>query len=178
MIINCDFCGKEFEKPINKVNESRKNGWSLYCSPECRGKSKKIRCICSKCGKEVWKTPSEIKKSKTGNVFCSKSCACSYNNSHFRTKENNPNWRGGKMGSQKYLKNAYRAYRKKCTICGCEDPNVLEVHHIDCNRGNDDVDNLIILCANCHTRIHRGGFIITDKIKDNREILAGSNPAI
>ena len=46
---------------------------------------KKIKCTCAHCGKELWKTPSEIKRSKTGNVFCNRSCAASFNNSKFRT---------------------------------------------------------------------------------------------
>jgi hypothetical protein len=32
MIIKCDYCGKEFDKPTNKVNESLKKGWKMYCS--------------------------------------------------------------------------------------------------------------------------------------------------
>lgn len=171
MIIKCDFCGREFEKPVNKVNESRKKGWKLYCSPECRNKAKKIRCTCSYCGKELWKTPSEIARSKTGNTFCNKSCACSYNNSHFRTKENNPNWKGGKAGSRIYTILAYRTYKSKCSICGCDDKDILEVHHIDMNRRNNDIDNLIILCANHHAKVHRGKLEITQEIKNNRELL-------
>lgn len=47
MLIKCDYCGKEFEKPTNKVNESRKKNWKLYCSSECRtaAKNKKIKCF-------------------------------------------------------------------------------------------------------------------------------------
>lgn len=29
MIVKCDFCGKEFDKPTNKVNESRKK-WLAF----------------------------------------------------------------------------------------------------------------------------------------------------
>ena len=115
MIIKCDYCGKEFDKPTNKVNESLKKGWKMYCSQECRSKSKKIKCTCANCGKELLKTPSEIAKSKTGNVFCDKSC--SYNNSHFRTRENNPNWKGGRVGNNTHIIAAYRTYIKECTIC-------------------------------------------------------------
>ncbi len=35
---------------------------------------------CSECGKEKAITPSELRKSKTGNTFCNKSCAAKYNN--------------------------------------------------------------------------------------------------
>lgn len=51
----------------------------------------KIKCNCVKCGKEIIKDTSQIKNNKNGNVFCSKSCACSYNNSLLRTGKNHPN---------------------------------------------------------------------------------------
>ena len=66
---------------------------------------------CTKCGAEVWRASWEIAAS--GNVFCSKLCACSYNNEHHRTKEKNPNWKGGKVGSKTHTITAYRLYEKK-----------------------------------------------------------------
>lgn len=87
MLTKCDICGKEFERETRRVHESIKNGWKQYCSDECRSNGKKIKCKCAHCGKEIYKTPSEIARSKTGNVFCNKSCAASFNNSNYRTKE-------------------------------------------------------------------------------------------
>lgn len=93
MKVNCTYCGIEFDKPVNKVNQAIRDNKNLYCSQECYHKSKvkKIKCSCGFCGKELEKTSSEIKKSKTGNVYCNKSCACSANNTLFRSGENNPN---------------------------------------------------------------------------------------
>ena len=133
-------------------------------------KSTKVKTQCAKCGKEIYKSLREIKNSKTGNVFCSKSCACSYNNTHFRTKENNPNWKGGKVGSKEHMTIAYRNYIPECAVCGENDKDMLEVHHIDGNHSNNELDNLIILCANHHLKIHRGGLIIDDKIKSKRKL--------
>lgn len=171
MIIKCDFCGKEFERDERYFKFSVKNGYKQYCSSECvkQSKTKKIKCTCANCGKEILKTPCEIKKSKTGNVFCNKSCACSYNNSHYRTGENNPNWKGGQDGSKTYTRIARRFYVKECTICGEKDEDIIEVHHIDFNHSNNNLDNPIMLCPNCHMRIHRGKLIITDEIKQKRK---------
>jgi predicted nucleic acid-binding Zn ribbon protein len=44
----------------------------------------KIKKNCTNCQSEVYKTVSEIKKSVSGNVFCSKSCSASYNNKGVR----------------------------------------------------------------------------------------------
>lgn len=173
MIIKCDCCGKEFDRPKNKVNEAIKNGLKQYCCKECLsiGRSTKIKCQCAHCGKELFKLPSEIKRSKTGNVFCDKSCACSYNNTQFRRGENNPNWRGGTDKSTQYAKDAFRYYKHECTICSFSIESALEVHHIDQDRNNGDLDNLIILCANCHNQIHYGSLKVTTETKLNRQVL-------
>ena len=50
---------------------------------------------------------------------------------------------------------------KKCNICGLSqwlnDPIPLELHHIDGNHENNNLDNLSVLCPNCHamTESHR-----------------------
>jgi hypothetical protein len=45
----------------------------------------------------------------------------------------------------------------RCYICGNDNPNVLEEHHIVPRRhgGEDTDENLITLCANCHRSIER-----------------------
>lgn len=41
-----------------------------------------------------------------------------------------------------------------CMLCGYD--TVTDVHHVDQNRQNNRVDNLIILCPNHHAEVHRG----------------------
>lgn len=47
---------------------------------------------------------------------------------------------------------------KKCEICGLDSwmgkPIPLELHHIDENRFNNRLENLQILCSNCHMQVH------------------------
>lgn len=43
---------------------------------------------------------------------------------------------------------------KICTLCKTEDSRILAVHHIDKNRRNNDLKNLIWLCHNCHFLVH------------------------
>lgn len=136
----------------------------------------KITTNCAYCGKSVEKLPQEIKSSKHGNVFCNRSCACSFNNSKFRRGENNPNWKDGAYKSSNYAKDAFRTYKHKCTICGLTEFACLQVHHIDNNRDNSDIDNLIILCANHHCMVHYGSLVISEEIKSSRES-EGSSPS-
>lgn len=157
MVVKCDFCGKEFEKSPRRVNESTKNGWKMFCSKECmiKSRSKKLESKCAFCGKDIIKRASELRGSLHGNLFCSKSCAASYNNSHFRLEKNNPNWKG--YGGD-YKKKASSLYESRCALCEESDPVCLQVHHIDHNRSNNDPDNLIILCSNHHFKVHNGEY--------------------
>lgn len=46
-----------------------------------------------------------------------------------------------------------------CRICGsdpCEKP--LNVHHVDWNRTNNKLRNLVTLCSDCHRAIHTHGY--------------------
>lgn len=171
MLIKCNHCQKEFESSNRKINEAKKKKAPLYCSRECSNKARevKIKCTCAKCGKELLKLPSEFKNSKHGNVFCNRSCACSFNNTTFRSLENNPNWKGGCFDkTDKYARDTFRSYKAECVICKLDKKACLQVHRIDMNRKNGDIDNLIILCANHHCEVHYGDLIITQEIKDQR----------
>ena len=58
--------------------------------------------------------------------------------------------------SGKSRKIAYEHYRPICVWCGLAIEDVLEVAHIDHNRGNDDIDNLVFLCRTHHRMLDLG----------------------
>jgi 5-methylcytosine-specific restriction endonuclease McrA len=62
-----------------------------------------------------------------------------------------------------YRKLAFAAYPPICTYCGFGVPEVLEVAHLDGNRDNNDIENLAILCPNCH-KMHDIDLIPTETI--------------
>jgi len=43
-------------------------------------------------------------------------------------------------------------YNSQCANCGKQ---TREVHHIDANRKNNELDNLILLCRSCHFAVHK-----------------------
>ena len=156
--VKCVKCGKEYEVELKRYNAKIKEGSAFYCSKECLAYKGSQLCNCAKCGKQIWKRNSEIAKSKTGNVYCSKSCAVSKNNSLFKTGENHPNYTGNN-----YRKKAFDNYEHKCAVCGWnEDEDILEVHHIDENREHNDLENLKILCPICHRKITSGKYKLID----------------
>jgi 5-methylcytosine-specific restriction endonuclease McrA len=44
--------------------------------------------------------------------------------------------------------------KKECNRCNDNDQRILAVHHIDKNRSNNELSNLMWLCHNCHFLIH------------------------
>lgn len=67
-----------------------------------------------------------------------------------------------------YRKLAFAHYDPLCAHCGFGVPAVLEVAHLDCNRANNDLSNLVILCPNCH-KMHDLDLISTATIIEMRD---------
>jgi len=53
-----------------------------------------------------------------------------------------------------YRKRCLKAKGEECIVCGTGE-NIL-VHHVDGDRSNNDLDNLIPVCEACHNDIHAG----------------------
>ena len=82
-------------------------------------------------------------------TVCSRACS----NTYFRSGSNNPNFIDGTKYSH-YRKIAFQYYPKICNRCSYSNINILVVHHIDRNHFNNKIDNLEILCPNCHAEDH------------------------
>ncbi len=69
-----------------------------------------------------------------------------------------------------YRKLAFEHYRERlfCAHCGFGIPEVLEVAHLDCQRHNNDVGNLVLLCPTCH-KMHDLDLISTSTIIEMRD---------
>ena len=142
-ITKCLVCNKEF---IHHSTKKRQ-----FCSISCSNKSRypdKFK-KCKQCGKEIlalnWKRE---------NIFCSVEC---FDDSGIRSlkkiREKNPNFITGKFSYRSY---ALRELPNLCAICNSIEK--LDAHHIDSNRDNNDLSNLIILCHACHMKYHHGTF--------------------
>lgn len=59
--------------------------------------------------------------------------------------------------SSNYRLRAMSNLPHRCMVCGWdEDERILEVHHINENRQNNELENLVILCPTCHRKITLG----------------------
>ncbi len=89
--LSCEVCKSTFKRSKQDIHQSLTNKNSKnkckYCSNSCNNKSniKKIKLNCSFCEKEIERAPNELKKSKSGNHFCSKSCATTFKNKNKKT---------------------------------------------------------------------------------------------
>lgn len=109
-------------------------------------KAEKIEKTCLCCGTMFRTEPRTTRE----QVVCSRACS----NTHFRSGPNNGNFIDGYSG---YRAKAFHQKPNECSRCGYkENTAALEVHHKDHNRSNNDIENLIILCANCHAITHWG----------------------
>lgn len=144
----------------NKCIITRLDRSSKYCSKVCSdlGRKKEVIVTCTYCNKEFVKKPSSLQNSKSGLYFCTRQCK------DLAQKIAN--------GLQEIWPDHYNTglatYRNQidittCVGCGCSDYWKLIVHHVNGNRDNNSLENLEVVCANCHCNRH-------SKIIDDRRI--------
>ena len=152
----CKICNKAFYiKPSNQ-----KRGWGKFCSIDCRSKGQLKGQIvkCFICGNNIYRSPMHIKRSRSGNFFCNKSCQTKWRNQIIFIGAKHSNWKNGEFSYRRILKS--NSKHIICNHCGISDPRVLLVHHLDKNRKNNAINNLQWLCYNCHHLIHNGKEIL------------------
>lgn len=141
--VPCKGCSKELWLPKHVLTQGR------YCSKPCFLKfrvTKSRNVECARCKAPVFVRASRIKQSKSGLFFCSKQC------------KDASQGIGGLIaldvygtGACSYRARALKAFGAKCKICGyLEKVKMLDVDHIDSNRGNNVIENLQVLCVWCH----------------------------
>jgi len=150
--VKCNNCGKK----IWKVSHQLKYYKGHYCNIKCKDayQDKRLVTKCAWCSKPILKSSIEIKHSKSGNVYCSQSCATSLGNRLYKFGQNNPNFKSGDHLT--YRGWALFNYGKKCQNKQCPIKfnypiKMLDVHHKDGNRKNNRLSNLEVLCVWCHT---------------------------
>ena len=146
--IQCTQCEEIYLKWPYEVNYKRKHGY--ICTP-CRKKNgAKIEKNCVVCGSSFTVTSLVAKK----QITCSYACS----NKHFRTGENNGNWK-----QESYRSTCFLYHKKECVVCG--ENNIVEVHHLDGNSKNNLPKNLIPLCPTHHQYWHsKFKHLVVDKI--------------
>ena len=144
MMVYCKVCRKKFYvKPSHK-----KMGHGIYCSRKCSDAGRKTGEIvaCTYCKKIFYARLKQIKGSKSGHCFCRRICYLSY-----QVWDKHPRWKDGKSAYLPFMRNNVKPI---CSRCGMGNKRVLLVHHVDKDRQNNVLSNLIWLCRNCHHLVH------------------------
>lgn len=147
--VSCKLCDIQFNAKPSWI----KNGQGKYCSRVCAHTAHRTGKIvrCATCDKETYKRPKAFNGTKSGKLFCTKSCQTKWRNAEFKD-EKHPNWKGGMHAYRRIMKSGNTP--QMCTLCKTKDTRVLAVHHVDENRKNNTIENLQWLCHNCHHLVH------------------------
>ena len=148
-IVSCKICTKKFYTKPSWL----KNGSGIYCSIKCRGLAKRKGefILCSMCGKRVYKSLQNLKRSKSGKYFCGRACSLLWLSTQ-QVGNKHGNWKGGEYSYRDILNRS--KMKIKCMLCDKDDKRILTIHHIDKNRRNNSLKNLAWLCYNCHFLVH------------------------
>ena len=144
---SCLECSAKFLASRSAPKPFSRKFCSLACYHAYKKKndcSKWIEKKCDFCGKDM-RVNIHILDTYGRGKFCSKKCS-------FQKKRHES---VARQSSGNYRKNAWRTFEHKCCDCGYDkDLRCLVVHHIDDDRKNGRMDNLCIVCHNCHCIRH------------------------
>lgn len=146
---NCKQCQQSFFAKPSWI----KNGYGIYCSKLCHNQSARTgkEVPCFTCQTLVYKSGKALKGSKSGKYFCTKTCQTKWRNT-IHSGPQHSNWKDGKHAYRRMMHPSTRP--QVCGRCKTADIRVLAVHHLDHDRTNNTLDNLVWLCHNCHHLTH------------------------
>jgi hypothetical protein len=135
---------KNCSKPIyRRPSEIECNGNRVFCSMVCYGKSNRKEVPCLVCDTLILATFNK----KT----CSRSCA-NIHRTGIKYRLNSPK---DKVKSVRAIKIKLLAIRgNTCERCKYSKHEILQVHHKNRNRTDNNLDNLELICPNCHYEEH------------------------
>lgn len=152
-------------KSLMYEKEYNDNGYCPKCKEEFLNRNA-VKLECAYCHKEFYRSPSKLLKSRSGLYFCNKECklAAQRLESGKQFSEMRPLHYGTADSEYTYRRKAFRSYSHCCAICNWdEDEEILQVHHIDEDRQNNELTNLIILCPNCHAKLTSHKYQLIDR---------------
>jgi len=147
--LECNACNKEYYVAKNRVLKSK------FCSVKCLNitQHESIEKICKGCNKNF-----KCSKSRKERKFCSMECrSISINTTRDNRKiRKNLHALSGRKNSRTLRLKFFRIFDSICDLCGIKEESFLmDLHHIDEDCNNNEIDNLSILCCFCHRKYHK-----------------------
>lgn len=138
----CFVCAKAVYRRPSQIKKS--NG-ILFCSLQCNGENNKKYSKCVICAKPILASKNE----KT----CSRICSNKLRNG-IKYKVGRP--RDNVFTIQSLKVRLFEKRGQKCERCGYQSQHILQVHHKNRNNKDNRLENLKIICPNCHCEEHYG----------------------
>ena len=144
---SCLFCGATVYRIKQKLKPTN------FCSRKCLQDAHNHKVSCAICQKPFTIKSSRYEQSKSKTFFCSVDC-------HSRGQLTssgltNIQRKDAGNGQHYYRSLAWNNLVHRCSVCHYDKiPEILEVHHKDCNRRNNQLTNLEFLCPTCHEAFH------------------------
>ena len=138
--IQCIICSKEIYR---RPNEIKRYQGRVFCSKDCFGISCRKEQPCSICGKPIL--------AGLHKKTCSRSCA---NKLRVGSKYKQNKLKDKVVFYQSLKKRLINLRGSTCERCKYDKIEILQVHHKDRNRKNNDLYNLELICPNCHFEEH------------------------
>ncbi len=136
----CVVCNKSIYRRPQQIQE---NKGRVFCGQVCYGTSCRKETPCVICGKLIL--------SSLNKKTCSRACS-NTQRAGIKYKINSPK---DNFKSTCTLKISLQRNRgQNCERCGYGNFKILQVHHKDRNRNNNTLDNLELICPNCHCEEH------------------------
>ena len=155
----CKTCGDSFLKKQSQIKKTKNNFCSRSCAARFNGlnlarnvkgvngsvKIKKVDKFCLNCGKKIKKY-----------TYCNNTCSAEYKKKQIFIKIENCEFSFKNI--EKWIKlYLIHKYGEKCMECGWNKKHTItgkvpiQMNHKDGNSENNSLDNLELLCPNCHS---------------------------
>ena len=136
----CAVCDKLIYRRPAELEKSHQKS---FCSSVCYGLANRKEKPCVVCG--------TMMMSSLNKKTCSRSCS-NINRSGVKYKIGCPK---DKVKSLTALRSRLVKVRGvNCERCGYSKKEILQIHHKDRNKNNNDLNNLVLICPNCHCEDH------------------------
>lgn len=155
--INCQKCGIEKQVETKEI----KRGFGKFCSKQCANAWRithlpelKHNVVCAHCNKSFHLPNSKLNNSKSKLYFC---CRAHKDISQRigGLKEIMPSHYGDTSSNYRDIVFNIHNKPKICERCNySENEAAIIVHHKDEDRNNNSIENLEVLCCNCHAIEH------------------------
>lgn len=136
----CSICSKQIYRRPSTIKQ---NNGKVYCSIACYAISNRKETPCIVCGKLIL--------AGMNKITCSRECS-NIHRKNIRYKIGRPR---DKVNNYKILKKRLIGLKgDACEKCGYNVTQILQVHHKDKDRNNNNLNNLELICPNCHSEKH------------------------